>query len=168
MSQLRNSLKTIAIRMVLLTTVAASLVAASGSAVTADPSPYCRPQVGTPYVSKAPKYQGNNHFTFTVTVYVTMTCNGSINSSSVTALLHYTLDGSGDHIATGTAEHCTSTCEASASLTESFLCTDYNYMSFHGAITGWWMQTSTSSKATLSGTGPTYNDSWADGDGVCP
>ncbi len=164
----RNSLRVLLARVGVVAAVVASGLIAGASSASADPSPYCRPSVGTPYVSAGPTYQGNNHYTFTVTVYVSMNCNGSIYSSSVTPLLHYTLDGGADHIVTGSSKTCTSSCEASAHITETFLCTDYNYMSFYGAITGWWKRYSSSSKATLYGTGATYNDAWFDGNGACP
>jgi hypothetical protein len=141
---------------------------AANAALPFDPSPFCRPSVGTPYIKVAPKYQGNSHYTVTVEVSVTMTCNGSINTSLVGPLLHYNLDGGADHIISGTNMTCTSSCTAFAHVAHNFECFDVINATYSGQITGFWKRTASGAKNTLTGFGSALHETWFDGDGVCP
>lgn len=147
--------------------IGATAIVTSAQPAAADPSPYCRPSIGTPYISTQPQYQGNGEYTLTVTVQISMNCNGAIYSSLVAPLLHYSVDGVG-HIASGSNKTCTSSCTATAHITHTFECYDPHTVSYYGQISGWWKRYSSSTQAPLSGNGLTYDDEFIDGNGVCP
>ena len=68
----------------------------------------------------------------------------------------------------GTNKTCTDSCTATSHITHTFLYYDYHDVSYSGQITGWWKKTSSSSQASLAGSGVSYNDEFFDGNGVCP
>ncbi len=146
------------------------IVTAGAGAASADPSPYCRPSLGTPTGTE--KYVGSSQYTVTVAVSVTMTCNGKIYKGSAQSLLYYhhnTTSGS-PSIVSGTS--CSSNgkagCTSSVHYVFTAHCDDYTFVTAYGRLTGHWQQTSSSTNNSISsGNGPTLDDYWT-GDDVCP
>jgi hypothetical protein len=144
------------------------VVTAGGGAASADPSPYCRPSVPAPTGTE--KYVGSNQYTVTVSVTVTMTCNGKIYKGSAQSLLYYHHNGSLQSIVSGSS--CSSNGKAGCSSSVHYVftahCDDYTFVTAYGRLTGHWQQTSSSTNhAISSGNGPTLDDYWT-GDDVCP
>ena len=133
----------------------------------ADPSPYCRPSVGTPTGTE--RYVGSSQYTVTVTVTVKMTCNGAIYAGSAVAVLEYTRDSGTHHIVTssGCSSAGKSGCTVSKSIVFTAHCDDYIFVTAFGRQTGYWQQTSSSAKNNIStGKGGTLDDFWT-GETVC-
>jgi hypothetical protein len=156
---------------VLATLVAVlGIVTAGAGAASADPSPYCRPSLGTP--SGSEKYVGSNQYTVTVTVTVTMTCNGKIYKGSAQSLLYYHHNTTSGSWSIESGSSCSSNGKAGCSTSAHYVftahCDDYTFVTAYGRLTGHWQQTSSSANNSISsGNGPTMDDYWT-GDDVCP
>jgi len=124
------------------------------SAAPTDPSPYCRPTVGTPYIVSGPTYIGNEQYSFSVRVEVHLSCNGSIVSGAIYALDHYSTTGSASGLVSGAGATCRGSCNAYVDFRRTLVClAEYTY-SHEGQITGYWQRTSSSGKVTVSEFGP--------------
>jgi hypothetical protein len=153
-----------------LALLAAVFVTAAGGTADADPSPFCRPALGTPSASEA--YVGSNQYTVTLTVTSAMTCNAAIYKGSATSILYYNNNYGSTHAVDGTA--CSSNskagCSSTAHIQFTQACADYLFITAsYGRLTGSWQQTSTSATNPLSsGDGPNYEDYFTGGPAGCP
>jgi hypothetical protein len=159
-----------AVHLASLVLLATGFVAATAGVAGADPSPFCRPSLGTPSATEA--YVGSNQYTVTLTVTSAMTCNAAIYKGSVTSVLYYNNNYGSTHAVDGTA--CSSNGKAGCSSTAHYQftqpCADYLFITdSYGRLTGTWQQTSTSATNALSsGDGPSYEDYFTGGPAGCP
>lgn len=123
-----------------------------------DPSPYCRPLVGTPYGVSGPTPYTTGTYKFTAGGEVHMVCNGPIYAGEIYAVWHASTDPNaiGDGIHTSAGHSCKGSCSLYYSHTRVDLDCDlvYDY-SDHLQITGWWRKTSANGKETISMEGST-------------
>jgi hypothetical protein len=130
-----------------------------------DPSPYCRPYVGLPYVDGQAQ-AGSQAYSFDVEAAGGMTCNGSAHIVSVSITLHYsTTSGGGSGSTTGSTHTCGGSCEATAhKLRTPLYCGETYQYNDYAVVNYTWQQTTSSS--TISGSltgghsaGSSYNPS---------
>ena len=150
--------------------VAGGQAANASPALPLDPSPYCRPYIGHPYVDAGPIGTGGGRYQFDVEVAGGLTCNGPVYKASVSVILHYSTDPSGGTgIATGATHECTGSCEGTAHFYRTGLRCGYHYTySDYGTYFATWQRTSSSAPVSVSDAGPTtrgssYNPSAACG-----
>lgn len=129
-----------------------------------DPSPYCRPYIGNPYIDWGPTSTGGGRYQFDVEAAGGMSCNGAAYRVSVSVTLHYsTTNGGGSGVTTGATHTCSGSCEATAHYLRASLWCGYHYTyDDYATVNYTWQRDSTSSptSGSVSGghtTGSSYN-----------
>lgn len=135
-----------------------------------DPSPYCRPYIGRPYVDSGPTYTGGGRYQWDTEAAGGMTCNGSAYSVSVSVTLHYSTDPSsgGSGATTGATHTCGGSCEATAHYLRASLWCGYHYTyDDYATVHYTWKRNSSSTAVSGSMTGGHTTGSSYDPPGVC-
>ncbi|MEU3455384.1 hypothetical protein ABZ671_17565 [Micromonospora sp. NPDC006766] len=129
-----------------------------------DPTPYCRPYMGLPYVDSGPTYTGGGRYQFDVEAAGGMHCNGAAYKVSVSVTLHYsTTSGGGTGTTTGSTKTCGDSCENTAHYMRTSLFCGYHYTyDDYATVNYTWQRYSSDSpvSGSLNGghtTGSSYN-----------
>lgn len=132
--------------MLVVTVLTGSQAAQAASRVPFDPSPYCRPYAGTPYIDGGPSEEGKQMYSFDVQADGGMHCNGAAYRVVVNVTLHYhTTEDGPSGATTGSTHTCPGSCEAWAHYNRNWLYCGVVYHYDDYSTTNWtWQKTSTS------------------------